>query len=43
MRYVLAGLLAIGFAGPAAATEINRETGDDGIVRDGRNDPSGAC
>lgn len=31
MRYVLAGLLAIGLAGPAAAVEINREAGDDGI------------
>ncbi|MCA1443247.1 hypothetical protein I6F07_24095 [Ensifer sp. IC4062] len=31
MRYVLAGLLAVGLAGPAAAVEINREAGDDGI------------
>lgn len=31
MRYVLAGLLAIGLAGPALAAEIYREAGDDGI------------
>lgn len=31
MRYVLAGLLAAILAGPAAAVEINREAGDDGI------------
>ncbi|MBD9507951.1 hypothetical protein IB277_14695 [Ensifer sp. ENS07] len=31
MRYVLAGLLAIGLAGPAAAVEIIREAGADGI------------
>lgn len=31
MRYVLAGLLAIGLAGPAAAVEINRDAGDHGI------------